>query len=199
MKNKKSAFSLGEVLMTLAIIGVIAGLIIPIIKQIQPDRQKILFKKAYTNVERVVTELVNDEYLYPEADGRLGLDNTTSVIVNDKSYSGASKFCELFAMKLNTIEDSVNCGGGNVSFITNDSIAYYMPSTTFAGESVITIDINGDKAPNCKFNSGTCKTPDRFEILVAPDGGIRVTGDMEKVYLRSTTVTKETGQQGETN
>lgn len=196
MKNKKPAFTLGEVLMTLAIIGVIAALLIPMIKQIQPDKQKVLFKKAYTNVERVVTELVNDEYLYPEADGKQGLDNTTSVTVNDRSYGGANKFCELFAMKLNTLENDVNCGGTNVSFITNDSIAYYMPSSTFATEATITIDTNGDKAPNCKFNTGTCKTPDRFEILVAPDGGIRVTGDLEKDYLRSTSVTKEAGHRG---
>lgn len=196
MENKKSAFTLGEVLMTLAIIGVIVALVIPLIKQIQPDRQKVLFKKAYTNVERVVTELVNDEYLYPEADGKLGLDNTTSITLNDKAYGGANKFCELFAMKLNTLENTVNCGGGNVSFITNDSIAYYMPSTTFAAESVITIDTNGDKAPNCKFNADNCKSPDRFEIRVAPDGGIRVTGTMEKDYLRSTSVTKEAGHKG---
>ena len=99
MNNKKRAFTLGEVLVTLMIVGVIAALIIPIIKNAQPDKQKLMFKKAYTNVERVVTELVNDDDLYPDVGDYMGFDNTNAVTVNGISYSGNTKFCNLFAMK----------------------------------------------------------------------------------------------------
>ncbi len=207
MKKKKLAFSLGEVLVTMGIIGVIASMILPVIKQTQPDKQKVLFKKAYSNIERVVTEIINDDYLYPEAlrpDGTayLGLDNTVAAVINDDSttYEGANKFCRLFGLKLNTIStEDITCPGtpggngvfNNPSFITNEGIAYYIPSTDFATDATITIDTNGAKAPNCKFNAATCKTPDMYEIIVSPDGGIHVDGDLEKAYLRSTSVMKD--------
>ena len=197
MKNKMSAFSLGEVLVTLAIVGIIASLILPAINQIQPDKQKMLFKKAYTNVERVVTELVNDAYLYPEAtkdDGSAyqGLDNTTAITLNDKSYSGATKFCQLFAMKMNTIDGDVTCNGNQTpSFRTNDSIEYRIPNSSFATDAEIIIDINGDKAPNCAYNATNCKTPDRYSIFVQPDGGVKVKGAMEKEFLKSSSVSRE--------
>ncbi len=208
MKNIKSAFSLGEVLVTLAIVGIIASLIIPIIKQTQPDRQKVLFRKAYSNIERVVTELINDDYLYPEAtkaDGTPyeGLDNVTNEVeLNDETapYTGGNKFCNLITLKLNTISsDDNNCPGtpggngtfGTPSFTTNEGIAYFIPSTTFATDATITIDTNGDKAPNCRFNATSCKSPDMFEIIVSPDGGIHVNGDIEKSYLKSTSIVRE--------
>lgn len=197
MKNKLAAFSLGEILVALAIVGVIASLILPTINQIQPDKQKMMFKKAYTNVERVVTELVNDDYLYPEAsdDGKayVGFDNTANVKLNDKTYGGDTKFCELFAMKMNTIEDdTVSCiGNKSVSFTTNDSVAYYMPNTNFATEGEIMVDINGEDAPNCEFNATSCKTPDRYFIYVAADGGVSVKGELEKSYLKHTTVVRD--------
>ncbi len=205
MKKTKKAFSLGEVLVTMGIVGVIAALILPIIKQTQPDRQKVLFKKAYNNIERIVTELINDDNLYPEASNAegvayLGLDNTSDVTVNDITYGGATKFCRLAAMKLNTIStEDINCPGtpggngtvGTPSFITNESIAYYIPSTSFAGDATITVDTNGEKAPNCKYNASSCTTPDIFEIIVSPDGGIHVDGVLEKSYLKSTSIMKE--------
>lgn len=207
MKNRSLAFSLGEVLVTLAVIGVIAAIILPAVKQTQPDRQKVLFKKAYSNIERVVTEIINDDYLYPEAtktDGTPyeGLDNTSMVEINDDTttYRGNNKFCNLMALKLNTIStDDIHCPGtpggngsyGTPSFITNEGIAYYIPSTDFATDATITIDTNGEKAPNCKFNATTCKTPDIYEILISADGGIHVDGDLEKAYLRSTSVMKD--------
>ncbi len=197
MNNKKRAFTMGEVLVTLMIVGVIAALIIPIIKNAQPDKQKLMFKKAYTNVERVVTELVNDDDLYPDAGDYVGLDNTTDVEVNDTTYGGNTKFCNLFAMKVNVIDDeNIRCPanpGGNgtyndPTFVTADSIAYYLPSTSFATNATITVDTNGDKEPNCFYNASSCLKPDMFEIIVGPDGKVGVDGDMEQKYLKDTSV-----------
>lgn len=206
MNNKKRAFTLGEVLVTLMIVGVIAALIIPIIKNAQPDKQKLMFKKAYTNVERVVTELVNDDDLYPDVGDYMGFDNTNAVTVNGISYSGNTKFCNLFAMKVNVVEEVQNPAdcpknpGGNgtyntPSFITADSIAYYLPSTTFATNATITVDTNGDKEPNCFYNATSCKKPDMFEIFVGPDGKVGVEGDLEKEYLQDTSVIRSNSEE----
>lgn len=216
MIGKKSAFTVGEVLVTMAIVGVIAAMILPSIKQTQPDRQKLLFKKAYNNIERVVTELINDDYFYPEAlkeDGTRyqGFDLThagdpeaPTVIISGqtKTFSGNTKFCELVALKLNTISTEaadIHCPGtpggggtfGTPSFITNEGIAYFIPSSDFANDVTITIDTNGEKVPNCKSGENNCKTPDIYEIIVSPDGGIHVEGEIEKAFLRSTSVMKD--------
>ena len=198
MNNKKRAFTLGEVLVTLMIVGIIAALIIPIIKNAQPDKQKLMFKKAYTNVERIVTELVNDDDLYPDTGDYVGLDNTSPVDPDDlDSPEGNEKFCMLFAMKINVVDDeNINCPatpGGNgtynePSFITADSVAYYLPSTSFATNATITVDTNGDKEPNCFYNASTCQKPDMFEIIVGPDGKVGVDGTLEKEYLKDTSV-----------
>ncbi len=198
MKNKKNAFTLGEVLVTLMIVGIIAALIIPIIKNVQPDRQKLMFKKAYTTVERIVTELVNDDYLYSETSDDVGFDNTNDVEVNGETYGGDSKFCELFAMKVNVVDDNaIRCPGtvgaagtfGAPSFITTDNIAFYLPTTTFANDAQITVDTNGEKEPNCRY-SANCEKPDIFDIFVQADGRIYVTGDLERDYLKDTNITR---------
>lgn len=87
VKDFKYAFTLSEVLITLVLVGIIASILLPALIQNKPDKNKVLFKKAYTTVENIVTELVNDDRLYPLANGTEGLDNTTSVMVNDTSYS----------------------------------------------------------------------------------------------------------------
>lgn len=184
-KNTKKAFTLAEVMVTLALVSVISSILVPAIMQVKPDRNKLLFKKAYTTVEKIVTEIVNDDNLYPIVSGSTGLDNITAVNLNDKTYSGASKFCELFALKLNIVENAANCAAGAKSFTTNDGIIWKMPITTFATEAEIEVDINGNKAPNCKYNVSTCIEPDTFIVKVAPDGGISVDGVRELIYLRS--------------
>lgn len=200
MNNKLKAFTLGEVLVTLLIVGVIAAMLIPTLKNIQPDRQKLMFKKAYTTVERIVTELVNDDYLYSETDDAVGLDNTNDVEVNGAHYSGSTKFCKLFAMKVNVVDDdAIRCPGtpggsgtfGTPSFTTADNVAFFLPSSNFAGDAKITVDTNGDKEPNCKYNATSCNKPDIFEIFVEADGGIYVNGTLEKEYLKDTNITRE--------
>ncbi len=192
VKDFKYAFTLSEVLITLVLVGIIASILLPALIQNKPDKNKVLFKKAYTTVENIVTELVNDDRLYPLANGTEGLDNTTSVTVNDTSYSGNTKFCKLFALKLNTIEtdDAIQCGADNVAFTTSDSIQWYMPETAFAADAKIKVDVNGSKEPNCEYNTTSCDEPDQFAIYVSPDGSVGVKGVKEKEYLRSSEVTK---------
>ena len=69
-----------------------------------------MFKKAYYIAERIVYELVNDDDLYPSKEGLYsGLDNTTEANYNGTTYSGNTKFCSLFAHKVNTTSDIQTC------------------------------------------------------------------------------------------
>lgn len=192
--TKMRGFTLAEVMITLAVLGILASIMLPAVSRVRPNENKVMFKKAYYIAERTVSELVNDENLYPEGDGtHVGLDNISEVTYNGEKFTGNDKFCKLFAEKVNTINDSVNCvssssnpTASNIpSFTTTDGIAWYMPITDFSGDKYITVDVNNEKKPNCSFANNTCINPDRFEIYIEPDGKMYVKGVKEKEYLSS--------------
>lgn len=151
IKMNRTGFTMAELLVCLAIISVIATILIPTLHSIHPDKEKTMFKKAYSLSERVVEELVNDPELYPDNGINVGFDNVGSVTYNGITYGAGSstlseteittvltsncgnypensddriacerdqastirnlkdariKFCRLFAMKLNTLEDA---------------------------------------------------------------------------------------------
>ena len=146
----------------------------------------------------------NTMYPKTSDDTKEGFMNTDEVFVGGRSYSGDTKFCRLLASKLNIVnlneynesEDDTNktdiCGedisdlwDGNKNeapypiFITNDGAYWYVPKTNFneagkQGYTMITVDVNGNKGPNCsKFSTtANCVTaqdkaknnPDRYSL-----------------------------------
>lgn len=177
MLKSKEAFTLGEVLLALLVFGILAAMMLPNIANVRPDKNKVLFKKAYHTAERIVYEIVNDEALYPVTGSNVGFDNTDVVAYMGNNYGGGSekgnKFCKIFAQKVNLsiAEEDINCvalptnfinsstgkrsTSQNPSFITTDGISWYMPagdSGTFADKTTyypIYVDVNGAADPNC--------------------------------------------------
>lgn len=194
--NKRKGFTLAELMVCLAIISVIATLLMPAINKLRPNKSKVMFKKAYYLTERIVSELVNDEESYPFVEDRVGFDNVDEVEFNDVTYSGASKFCQLFALKLNTLSGDSNCVANvdwnNPSFITTDGVKWIIPVTDFANTDIyesILIDVNGENGPNCsdsETDTSACPQPDRFELKVRADGKMKVDGIMARDYVGST-------------
>jgi len=203
MLKQKNAFTLAEVMVTLAVVGILASVMLPVISKARPNKQKSMFKKAYYVTERIVYELVNDEDLYPSSGNAIGFQNTSEVSYLGKSYGSNTnvdlqkkKFCQLFARKVNTLSDEDNCSGTSSyfndisTFTTTDGIVWYVPYTNFSGNNAQTIhvDVNGPASPNCKFDENRpkqCPNPDTFEIKVEADGKIYVNGPKEKEYLSS--------------
>ena len=213
-KSFCNAFTLAEVMITLVVLGILAAILMPVVKNLYPDKQMVMFRKAYYVAERMVYELVNDENFYPSKEGKYGLDNVIAVSYMGKSFGDSSsetseaaksKFCGLFAEKVNVSDyDAVDCAtahtptlnGGSAStpaFTTTDGVAWYMPISDFITDTPTTfsrsiyVDVNGDLAPNCQYDKlspSTCPKPDVFEIKLRPDGKIFVDGDKEKEYLK---------------
>lgn len=207
----EKAFTLAEVMITMAILGVLASILLPAVSKMRPNENKTLFKKAYYVAERMVGELVNDDSLYPLGDGDSeGLDNVAEAWYDGECYgkpdaedppcangsNGSDKFCKLFAAKVNTIDDDIHCvtgsqvptGENDPSFITTDGIYWFLPYTDFDDEKSIYVDVNGERKPNCRCTTDNCNgciNPDQFEIIVMPSGKMYVKGIKETEYLKS--------------
>lgn len=212
MLKSKNAFTLAELMITLTVCAFLAALLLPAIAYIRPDKQKVLFKKAYYVAERMVYELVNDEDFYPTTGETVGFANTVMASYLGYTYGGdsdseaRSKFCKLFARKVNTTTDDIHCdathstptitttaGGAfkEPTLITTDGIAWYLPYSKFdSGVQRIYVDVNNEAEPNCFYNASTCSRPDIFTIYLESDGKMYVDGVKEKEYLKSNNTTR---------
>lgn len=169
LKQEFRAFSLPEVLITVVIIAILAAVTIPTLNKSKPDENELMHKKATFIVERVVNELVTDEFLYPENAVMTGLGNLSPVKVNGVFHEGETKFCSLFASRINKAPDTkVVCDKGAKSVTSAEGIDWYLPVGNFANKNfeIIKVDVNGEKGPNCAYNSDTCKRPDQFQYQV---------------------------------
>lgn len=204
-KNLKYGFSLGEMCITVGIVAFLAMVLLPVLKSILPNQEMMMFKKAYYITERAVSEMINDEELYPESNNPSAspyFGNTESVTVKGETYQGDTKFCEIFASRVNRAS-GIDCSehdftdGSNpsdFSFITTDGVVWILPITNFADNTTpydIYMDVNGDKKPNCFYDKDSCEKPDRFNVKVYQDGRISVEGTMEKEYLYRSNITKD--------
>ena len=133
----KKAFTLSEALITLAIIGVLAAILIPVIDSARPDKDKITYKKAMYSMQGAISNAM-DSTVY-------------SVAANSAAYwkddmVGTNAFCESLAEELNTA-GAVNCTSTSSyespNFITTDGIRFW-------GLEGKTWDQNCNSSGDCK-------------------------------------------------
>lgn len=125
----KKAFTLSEALVTLAIIGVLAAILIPVIDNVRPDKDKVTYKKALYNMQSAVSNAM-DSTLYSMA-------ANSSAYWKDQNV-GDSDFCKAVADALNT-SGRVDCDSTssylNPNFITTDGIRYWGLEGKFDGDT----------------------------------------------------------------
>ena len=63
--RKNNAFTLTETLIMVAVIGVIAVISAVSFRNIQPDKDTVMLRKAYSDISKAVATLINDQELYP--------------------------------------------------------------------------------------------------------------------------------------
>lgn len=102
---QKRGFTLAEMLIVLAIVGIVVTIIMPVIRDLIPDEAEARGKKAYNTLSNVVESLVNDYDIYQ--DGILG--KKANGETSPETY-----FCQQFSEKVNT-SGSISCDSGKVS------------------------------------------------------------------------------------
>lgn len=205
---KIKAFTLSEVMITIGVLGVLAAMLIPTLTKHTPSQRKMLFKKAYSSLEKAVGELANDEANYPSSE--MGTIGSVSVqkAFNNTSTSGTivpssnDKFCYLLSDLMNTV-GTINCPtSGSMTFKTTDGIIWnlyyggtHFPLSLTDYSTRVVVDVNGDAQPNCGDTAGGHITTactgndisDQYEIGIRFDGKIKVIStDAETILLDPT-------------
>lgn len=199
----KKGFTMSELMIAMAVLGILLAMVIPTLVNTRPDEFKMLTKKAYYVTEQVVSSLINDPVLYPDntmycptgsVPGETctyGFDDTSSVTYNAETFSGNTKFAKLFAEQLNVVDTDET--SGNYIITTSDGMTFdfstdtnspvktpwtvgVAPKTNYRN---IIIDVNGDKAPNCLETDTNCSRPDQFRIVIYSNGRIHIHEDDE--------------------
>lgn len=173
MKRLKG-FTLTELMVALAVIGILTAVVTPAVIRIRPNKIKMMTKKAYYTVENIVSNMINNTNQYQDYSDidekvMLGFDDVeTEAMVKGVAVSGNTKFATIFASKLNTKEDCTSASN-IMTCNTTDGMTWYLPETDFGGEdgtsgtnstcsnkycyTTMYVDVNGSSTePNCRQN-----------------------------------------------
>lgn len=162
---KIKAFTLAEVLVTLAIIGVVAGLTIPsVVKNVQESKLKSAWKHDYSLIAQAVM-MVRSDY----GGTLLGVYNDADVYVNSDDFANDLEKYIKYAKKCQRAEQGcfpqdilhMNGTAGPTGYarrgwiLSNGASVYagtFFPNCTNGGSDVycgsVTIDVNGFAKPN---------------------------------------------------
>lgn len=205
MNKRIFAFTISELLIALLVLGVLGAVLSPVITNIMPNQNKVIIKRTYHQVTNVVAKMLEDNSLYSPfgAAGSgnettpiyAGFDNTSYVNFLGKTYSGDTKFSGIFSAMIGAkdfgtedFQTVFDNGGDSLNFSSNVVVSktkegikwrFAKPSETSSIASIITIDVNGDKGPNCSQGlDDSCKTRtknfDRYVVGIYNDGKIAV-------------------------
>jgi len=200
---KKLAFTLAEVLLTLAIIGVVTALTIPaVITKVTKDQYVVGLKKAYNTLKSVEREAIREHGEITNWDWSGDVVETFDIyfkphfdILKDCGISedeGCSHGPEGWKSLTGTPYANLNADT-NYRFITSDGIGFVYRLNAYSPPSRVAnfiVDVNGKKGPNTLGR-------DVFEFNLYPTKGIKPYGtllsDNENVSLSPDEIEATTG------
>ncbi len=163
----KKGFTLSESLITLAIIGVISAILIPLLNNVRPDKDRVLYKKAMYAMQNAVSSAVND---------------VSSNATNSDAYWAdenvkPTDFCSNIANQMNIV-GGTNCsvpGDADApNFTTTNGAKWWgLGNKTFTADktdptnssALVYVDVNGNGGDNAD-------KVDRLKMRVWYDGQV---------------------------
>lgn len=212
-KSAKKAFTLAELLIVLAVLGVITALTLSAVIVLRPDETKISYLKFYDVISEQVKVLSSNSSFFPTCQNNADCQDhpliNTAGRVSRMGYvipNGKTKLCQLMAAELtaysaDTIRNACsNMDGYTYADDTFYNRAFHSPngydftiSTTLERTNVIEyqtdiyFDVNGNKGNNCIYNENTCPNPDRFKLMIAATGIVVPADIVGQKYLQTRT------------
>lgn len=206
----KKGYTLAEVLITLAVIGVASALMLPAVNSIKPDPIKMKFLKVYDSLSETVKDMASNTRIFPECtnpdannhytcyhEGYLFL-NTAPLLDNNNATviaGGNGKLCRAMAQQY-TGGDG-NCTNNFSDFMNGRRFSFEIPTT---GEIIyvasshnnnisttqIAFDIDGNgNGVDCIYNQNNCRKPDTFVLWVTANGSIFPGDRVTEYYLKT--------------
>lgn len=155
---RKSAFTLAEVLITLGIIGVVAAMTLPALKQKLDERANITMLKKFYSEFTNATNLLIVDYGFPSGWGLKDNDSASSDFVLNlyKERMNMVKICgegdtSCFAFPIKKyngttkITESEYSGWALKSFVLNNGVTCFFDVNN--GNFSVFFDVNGNKPP----------------------------------------------------
>ena len=107
--KKIFGFTLSELMIALTVLGILCAAILPAVINTMPNQNKIMIKRSFYNISNIVNDLINNPYLFNRLSNDpnksdvvyYGFDDRSEVKYNGKTYSGETKFVDLFINSLN--------------------------------------------------------------------------------------------------
>lgn len=199
---KKKGFTLQELLITVAIIGIVAAICAPALVGMMPDETKSKYLKVYTTLSTLTAEILDDPSLYwttysnygdPECSG-LYCDDAPKIAPydGDNDFSSLTKFPMILSKKLN-LAGEVDKTGHSVDFYTQDGVLWSFESQIGSDLDVpgykvmlthLIINLEPDKNNSCSYSSD-CINPNEFKFEIENDGGIKAADALGMVFLQN--------------
>ncbi len=205
MKFKK-AMSLSEVVVCLAVVGVLAMILVPLLTKTTTGKEKFLYKKAINTMQNAVSAVMNDNTVM-----------NSSNFWPELSSSGLD-VRDAIAQKIildGTVNNSANGNSSftNPDFVSSDGMIWWGLPTSWeqnnAGSSKayydVYVDVNGEKGLNRSSDDlasdNSEKMPDQLKMRLMRDGRVIVPAydatsgndwSFENEYLSSNSPTNDT-------
>lgn len=154
--RRLKGFTLTELMIALAVIGILVAVVTPAIMRTRPNKNKMMVKKTFYATEQIINSLINDEILYPDMREacRTNQDNGADVYCawgfdyvykadfESETYEGENKFGALFKSRLNVAKNDTSSKDGKAPnnidyypvFYTSDGVKWDLTDTKDAWE-----------------------------------------------------------------
>lgn len=203
---QKKGFTLQEVLIAVAIVGVVAAMIVPSVQKIMPDKTKVQYIKVYNTLTTQINDILDDQSLYwttyksdgtPECEGLTCRKQPVVAPYSTDNYCQLNtKLPAILAHRLNlagdpTYPSTPNITPSTTTFKTTDgtewrfAIAYFSLSNWYA--CLVDVTLSHEPNQTVATFSANNKDPLRFTFMIQKDGEVIPTDALGIVFLQNPT------------
>ena len=167
---KKLGFTLTEVLLSMAIIGVVASLTAPSLINMMPNKDKMQTLKYQKLISEINADLLNNRTLYPESDWKVNGELTNGNIPeydvlleqSEKNIMKKNYYAYFLMDRLEDAELKGTPSSSKVEFTMPDGSLWIVETMNGQRPKTITIDMNGSSEGPNAFGSASQKYPDKI-------------------------------------